>query len=112
MQSTETLLTTGYALAVFIPISFACIAPIESLRWALVAIATATSGLFILLNLRGPVFETAGVRCTEPECTMFTVCCDSDVHPLAHIIDFANVAASILLLEGLISWWACHAGTL
>ncbi len=52
----------GYALAIFIPISFACIAPIESLRWALVALATATSGLFILLNLRGPVFETAGVR--------------------------------------------------
>jgi hypothetical protein len=62
MDATLTATPAGYALAIFIPISFACIAPIEWLRWALVAVATASSGLFILLNLRGPVFETAGVR--------------------------------------------------
>ena len=53
----------GYALSVFIPISFVCIFPYEALRWALVAAATATSGLFIMINLRHTVFEHAGAKC-------------------------------------------------
>ena len=47
----------------FIPISFICIFPYEALRWTLVAVATVTSGLFIMLNLRHPVFEHAGAKC-------------------------------------------------
>lgn len=52
----------GYALAVFIPISFACIFPLEMLRVGLVAGATAVSGIFILLNFRRPVFDHVGAK--------------------------------------------------
>mmetsp|Transcript_20602 Transcript_20602/g.62044 ORF Transcript_20602/g.62044 Transcript_20602/m.62044 type:complete len:370 (+) Transcript_20602:203-1312(+) len=52
----------GYALAVFIPASVLCIFPITALRWCLVGGATATSALFILANLRAPIFEHAGAK--------------------------------------------------
>jgi len=56
------LWSAGYSLSVYIPMSFACIFPIESLRWSLVAAATLTSGLFLLLNFRKPIFAVAGAK--------------------------------------------------
>lgn len=53
----------GYALTIFIPMAFFCIFPFEVMRWVLVGLATATSGLFIMANLRAPIFENAGPKC-------------------------------------------------
>ncbi len=50
-------------MAIFIPMAFFCIFPLEALRWSLVGIATATSGLFIMANLRAPIFANAGAKC-------------------------------------------------
>lgn len=52
----------GYALSIFVPISFICILPYEWLRWLLVAIATSTSGLFLLTNFKAPIFDVAGAK--------------------------------------------------
>ena len=52
----------GYALSIFVPISFVCILPYEWLRWLLVAIATSTSGLFLLTNFKAPIFDVAGAK--------------------------------------------------
>ena len=59
-----TLLWTpaGYALSIFIPVSFICILPYEILRWVLVAVATFTSGLFLLTNFKAPIYDTAGAK--------------------------------------------------
>lgn len=50
----------------FIPASVLCIFPITALRWCLVGGATATSALFILANLRAPIFEHAGAKYALP----------------------------------------------
>lgn len=52
----------GYALAAYVPVAFLCILPIEPLRWAALGAATASSGTFILFNLRERVVEAAGPR--------------------------------------------------
>lgn len=52
----------GYGLAIFIPISILCAIPSALASWLLVGISTLLSGLFILLNLRVPVFESAGAK--------------------------------------------------
>ena len=52
----------GYALSIFIPVSFICILPYEVLRWVLVAVATFTSGLFLLTNFKAPIYDTAGAK--------------------------------------------------
>lgn len=56
----------GYALTIYIPTSLICILPMASLRWGLTAGATATSALFILANLRAPIFENVGAKCVPP----------------------------------------------
>ena len=53
----------GYALSIFIPVSCVCVLPYEAVRWALIGVATLTSGLFLLLNFRGPIFDVAGAKC-------------------------------------------------
>ena len=52
----------GYALSIFIPISFVCVLPYEALRWTMIAVATVSSGLFLLLNFKGPIFDVAGAK--------------------------------------------------
>ena len=52
----------GYALSIFIPISFVCVLPYEALRWSMIAVATVSSGLFLLLNFKGPIFDVAGAK--------------------------------------------------
>ena len=56
------LLHAGYALSIFIPISFVCVLPYEALRWAMIGVATVSSGLFLLLNFKGPIFDVAGAK--------------------------------------------------
>ena len=56
------LTRAGYALSIFIPISFVCVLPYEVLRWAMIAVATMSSGLFLLLNFKGPIFDVAGAK--------------------------------------------------
>jgi hypothetical protein len=43
----EALGTYGYAMSVFIPISFLCLIPVGILRWVLVGTATGSSGFFL-----------------------------------------------------------------
>ena len=63
VQATSLLVgIAGYALSIFVPISFICILPYEWLRWLLVAIATSTSGLFLLTNFKAPIFDVAGAK--------------------------------------------------
>lgn len=52
----------GYALSIFIPISFVCVLPYEAVRWAMIGVATVSSGLFLLLNFKGPIFDVAGAK--------------------------------------------------
>lgn len=52
----------GYALAVFIPVSFVCVFPVEKMRWAVLAAATGTSALFLLLSFRKPIHDSAGAK--------------------------------------------------
>ncbi|KAK9855490.1 hypothetical protein WJX84_002115 [Apatococcus fuscideae] len=54
--------TYGYAMTVFIPASFFCFFPNVISRWVLCAVATATSGIFLLLNFRAPIFDSAGAK--------------------------------------------------
>ena len=42
----------------------------QVMRWVLVGGATATSGLFIMANLRAPVFENAGPKALPVYLTM------------------------------------------
>ena len=43
---------------------------LQVMRWVLVGGATATSGLFIMANLRAPVFENAGPKALPVYLTM------------------------------------------
>ena len=45
-------LHAGYSLSIFLPISLLCIVPNEIMRWVVVMVATAISGLFLFTNLR------------------------------------------------------------
>ncbi|RMZ57234.1 hypothetical protein APUTEX25_004068 [Auxenochlorella protothecoides] len=54
--------TYGYALAVFIPMAFVCVFPVEIMRWVVVGVATLTSGIFILSSFRVAVVEAAGAK--------------------------------------------------
>lgn len=54
--------STGYALAVFIPMAFVCVFPVEIMRWVVVGVATLTSGIFILSSFRVAVVEAAGAK--------------------------------------------------
>ena len=49
----------------FIPISFVCVVPYEAVRWAMIALATLSSGLFLLMNFRAPIFDVAGAKCVK-----------------------------------------------
>lgn len=42
----------GYALSIYMPISLICIVPSDLMRWLVVLAGTATSGLFLFMNLR------------------------------------------------------------
>lgn len=42
-----------------------CVLPYEAVRWALIGVATLSSGLFLLLNFRGPIFDVAGAKCAR-----------------------------------------------
>jgi hypothetical protein len=37
----------GYSMAVFVPVSLACLIPVGILRWVLVGLAAGSSGLFL-----------------------------------------------------------------
>jgi len=50
-------------LSILIPVLCVCVLPYEAVRWALIGVATLTSGLFLLLNFRGPDFDAAGAKC-------------------------------------------------
>jgi hypothetical protein len=52
----------GYAMTIFIPVSFACIVPNEYVRWILVGIATLLSGLFLLGNFKATIYAAAPAR--------------------------------------------------
>eukprot|EP00887_Chlorella_sp_A99_P006437 scaffold3.g6437.t1 len=55
--------TYGYALAIYIPVSFVCVFPVKSMRWAVLGAATGVSALFILLTFRRPVHDSeAGAK--------------------------------------------------
>jgi len=52
----------GYSLTPFIPVSMLAVIPNEPARWALISLAAALSGAFLLLNFRGSVYGCAGAR--------------------------------------------------
>jgi hypothetical protein len=39
------------------------VVPYEAVRWVCIGLATLSSGLFLLLNFRGPIFDVAGAKC-------------------------------------------------
>lgn len=47
----EALGTYGYAMSVFVPVSFLCLIPVGILRWILVAGAAGSSGYFLYVSL-------------------------------------------------------------
>ena len=54
----------GYAMTAFVPAAFLCIFPMGWARSVVVALATASSGLFLVANLRAAIFEAAPARAT------------------------------------------------
>jgi len=50
----------GYALVSFIPMAALCILPFESVRWSLVGISTAVSGIFLMTTFRQVISDAAG----------------------------------------------------
>lgn len=55
----------GYALVSYIPMAALCVIPIESARWALVGVATAISGVFLVRSLQPCVADSeVGVKST------------------------------------------------
>jgi hypothetical protein len=57
-------------MAVYIPMAFVCVFPVEIMRWSVVGAATAVSGLFILMNLRRVVVDAAGAQAVPVLMTM------------------------------------------
>lgn len=54
----------GYCLSIYIPVSIACIVPIDWLRWTLVMVATALSAGFLFMNFRATIYSAAPARAT------------------------------------------------
>lgn len=54
----------GYSMTAFVPAAFLCIAPAAWARTLVVAVATASSGLFLVANLKTAIFEAAPARAT------------------------------------------------
>lgn len=54
----------GYAMTAFVPAAFLCIVPAGWARSLVVALATASSGLFLVANLKAAIFEAAPARAT------------------------------------------------
>ena len=52
----------GYSLSIFIPVCVLCLIRLEVVRWVLIGVATASSGLFLMMNFRRPLFDTAGAK--------------------------------------------------
>jgi hypothetical protein len=52
----------GYAMTIYIPMAFLCILPIGWVRWLVIMVATAISGLFIVANLKQSIYEAAPAR--------------------------------------------------
>lgn len=52
----------GYALTIYIPISFVCIIPNELVRWLVVMGGTATSALFLLMNVRERIMASGAAK--------------------------------------------------
>lgn len=53
----------GYALVSYIPMAALCVIPVESARWALVSVATAISGVFLIRSLQPCVADSeVGVK--------------------------------------------------
>ena len=40
-----------------------CLIRVEIVRWVLIGVATLTSGLFLMMNFRRPLFDHAGAKC-------------------------------------------------
>ncbi|GFR42590.1 hypothetical protein Agub_g3517 [Astrephomene gubernaculifera] len=54
----------GYCLTIYVPVSVACIVPIDWLRWLLVMGATALSAGFLFMNFRATIYSAAPARAT------------------------------------------------
>ncbi|KAK9794060.1 hypothetical protein WJX73_002215 [Symbiochloris irregularis] len=59
---TKVWCTYGYALSIFIPVALVCVIRIELMRWIVIGVATLTSGLFLMMNFRRPIFDSAGAK--------------------------------------------------
>ena len=55
-------LPAGYALTIFIPVSMACVIPVEWLRWVVIMGATVLSGGFLLRNFKNAIFAAAPAK--------------------------------------------------
>ncbi len=94
----------GYALSIFIPISFVCVVPYEAVRWAMIAVATVLSGLFLLLNFKGPIFDVAGAKCELPVSPHPQTDLHTQSGPLEASVTFANtccIVSASMRLEAL-----------
>lgn len=54
----------GYCLTIFVPVSIACVVPIDWLRWTLVMVATALSAGFLFMNFRATIYSAAPAKAT------------------------------------------------
>ncbi len=55
-------LPAGYCLTIFVPVSIACVVPIDWLRWTLVMVATAISAGFLFMNFRATIYSAAPAK--------------------------------------------------
>ncbi|KXZ51949.1 hypothetical protein GPECTOR_11g73 [Gonium pectorale] len=54
----------GYCLTIYVPVSIACVVPIDWLRWVLVMVATALSAGFLFMNFRATIYSAAPAKAT------------------------------------------------
>ncbi|GIL71631.1 hypothetical protein Vretimale_920 [Volvox reticuliferus] len=52
----------GYCLTIYVPVSIACMVPIDWVRWLLVMSATALSAGFLFMNFRATIYSAAPAR--------------------------------------------------
>ncbi|GIL46113.1 hypothetical protein Vafri_3174 [Volvox africanus] len=52
----------GYCLTIYVPVSIACVVPIDWVRWVLVMSATALSAGFLFMNFRATIYSAAPAR--------------------------------------------------
>ena len=52
-------------MSIYIPVALLCVIRIEILRWVLIGVSTLTSGLFLMMNFRAPIFDSAGAKCVS-----------------------------------------------